>query len=282
MKILITGSKGFIGSNLLDFLSQKGYKVTGFDIKDLDPSFVEKAKQSMINAVLFKHYDLVIHLGANSSTTETNLNKILKQNFEFSKDLFEACEISKTRFQYASSASVYGQEQDFREDSFCKPLSPYAFSKYMFDCYLSLQNYPYQGFRYFNVFGFDSLKGDQASPVSKFLKQAKETGEIKLFEFDEPTYRDFVCVEDVCEMHQRFIERPDVSGVFNIGTGQPVTFNNVAYSIAKRTGATVKLVPFPSELKDQYQYYTCADLTKTREVIGDYKWTSVEEWLKNG
>ena len=169
--VLITGGAGFIGGTLAAYLEHRGFDVTRFDITLGDSGLPDLLGQ-----------DIVIHLGANSSTTETDLKKILEENFEYSKKLYEMCALYEVKFQYASSASVYGAAKSFKEDDFCTPLSPYAFSKYMFDCWLLNQEYPYQGFRYFNVYGQgEGKKGDQASPVSKFIRQAQE-GEITLFE----------------------------------------------------------------------------------------------------
>ena len=181
-RVLITGAGGFIGGNLAAYLSHRNYDVTKFDITLGNSGLPDVMNQ-----------DIVIHLGGNSDTTETNLEKILEQNFEYSVMLYELCELYEIKFQYASSASVYGTSKSFKESDFCKPLSPYAFSKYMFDCWLIHQNYPYQGFRYFNVYGLgEDKKGKQASPVSKFIKQAQRNGEIKIFEKSEKYKRDFV------------------------------------------------------------------------------------------
>jgi ADP-L-glycero-D-manno-heptose 6-epimerase len=282
MDILVTGSEGFIGRNLVKRLTGEGYFVHVFDIKGSPRFSIAGMVVEELERIKSGKYDLVIHLGANSSTTETDLNKILYENFTMSQLFFEACKESDTRFQYASSASVYGLAGTFEEDQFCKPLSPYAFSKYMFDCWIGMQHYPYQGFRYFNVYGGDSEKdkGDQASPIFKFAKQARETGVIKLFEGSENLYRDFVCVEDVCEMHLKFINAPEASGVFNIGTGQFWSFEFVAKEIQKKIKADIEYIPFLDNLIGQYQSWTCADLTKLEEAIGEYKWTTVEEWIE--
>lgn len=141
-RVLVTGSEGFIGKNLCPYLRKRGIEVEEFDIK------TSKKSIPPLNGI-----DAVIHLGANSSTTETDLQKILKENFIFSGTLYQLCEAMGVKFQYASSASVYGTAETFNEDQFCVPLSPYAYSKYMFDCWLLNEKYPYQGFRYFNVYG---------------------------------------------------------------------------------------------------------------------------------
>jgi ADP-L-glycero-D-manno-heptose 6-epimerase len=271
MKILITGHLGFIGKNLYSFLARKGYKVDGYDLATNPDHF-----PAVYN------YDWVIHLGANSNTTEKDLNKILKENFEFSTRLYEQCAKHDVKFQYASSASVYGLDSNFKEDEFCKPANPYAFSKYMFDCFLSLGAKQYQGFRYFNVYGNgEEQKGNQSSPIHKFTKQAYQNKEIKVFKNSQRYLRDFVCVEDVCEMHLKFLKRPDLVGVWNIGTGKPVSFLHVAEIIQKDNNCKITEIDFPEELKNQYQEFTCADLTKLNKDIGSYEWKTVKDWVES-
>ena len=267
-RVLITGAGGFIGGNLAAFLSNRGYDVTKFDISLGDSGYPELINQ-----------DYVIHLGANSSTTETNVKKIVEQNFEYSKKLYEMCQLVDVKFQYASSASVYGLSRSFKESDFCKPVSPYAFSKYMFDCWLMNQNYPYQGFRYFNVYGLgEDKKGDQASPVSKFIKQAQQNAEIKVFDKSGKYKRDFVSIDDVCEIHYRMLES-DASGIFNVGTGQATSFKDVADIIKTHSNCTIKEIPMPQELKGQYQKFTKADNSKLLEIVGDYEWQTVEQYV---
>jgi ADP-L-glycero-D-manno-heptose 6-epimerase len=269
-RVLITGAGGFIGGVLADYLEHRGYDVTRFDI-----TLGNSGMPDLLNQ------DIVIHLGANSSTTETNLQKILEENFEYSVDLYEMCELLEIKFQYASSASVYGTSRSFKESDFCKPLSPYAFSKYMFDCWLMNQNYPYQGFRYFNVYGLgEDKKGDQASPISKFIKQAQGSGEITLFENSEKYKRDFVCVEDVCEIHYKMLQN-SASGIFNIGTANPISFRDVADIVKANSHCTIKEIPMPKELKAQYQKFTKADNSKILDIVGEFEWKSVKEYVED-
>lgn len=267
--VLITGAAGFIGKNLSAFLEHRGFKVTRFD-KILGHSGYPDILDQ----------DIVIHLGANSSTTETNLRKIVYENFEFSKRLYEMCSRIDVKFQYASSASVYGISRKFKETDFCKPLSPYAFSKYMFDCWLLNQDYPYQGFRYFNVYGLgEENKGNQSSPVSTFIQQAQRNGEIKLFENSEKYKRDFVSVDDVCEMHHRMLSE-EVSGVYNVGTSCPISFRDVAEIVKENISCTITEIPMPKELKGQYQKFTKADNSKLMDVCGDYEWQTVQQYIE--
>lgn len=264
-RVLITGSEGFIGKNLCKYLSKRGIEVNGYDIKHGSPL-------PPIHDV-----DAVIHLGANSNTTEKDLQKILQENFIFSGTLYQLCANMGVKFQYASSASVYGQAKTFKEDQFCIPLSPYAYSKYMFDTWLMNENYPYQGFRYFNVYGpHEEHKGDQASPITKFIKQVQEGNEIKVFKNNSS--RDFVHVEDVCEVHYRMLHH-DNCGIFNIGTGTSVTFHEIAEKMAANSGAKVKKINMPAKLKGQYQSFTQADISKLTSVIGEIEWKQVLECI---
>tara|TARA_R110002020_G_scaffold328434_1_gene544402 strand:+ start:1314 stop:2162 length:849 start_codon:yes stop_codon:yes gene_type:complete len=268
-RILVTGAGGFIGGNLCSYLEHRGYEVTRFDINMGGSGIPDVGNQ-----------DAVIHLGANSTTTERDVKKILEQNFEYSVMLYELCEGYDVKFQYASSGSVYGNTKSFKESDFCKPLSPYAFSKYMFDCWLMNQDYPYQGFRYFNVYGLgEDKKGKQASPVSKFIKQAQGSGEIEIFKKSEKHKRDFVCVEDVCEMHLRMLTRKE-SGIFNVGTGTAISFRDVAEIIKANSHCTIKEIPMPKELIGQYQKLTKADNSKLMEIIGEYEWKSVNQYVE--
>tara|TARA_B100000945_G_scaffold103392_1_gene81702 strand:+ start:2405 stop:3247 length:843 start_codon:yes stop_codon:yes gene_type:complete len=268
-RVLITGAGGFIGGNLAAYLSHRNYDVTKFDITLGNSGLPDVMNQ-----------DIVIHLGGNPDTTETNVKKILEQNFEYSVMLYELCELYEIKFQYASSASVYGASKSFKESDFCKPLSPYAFSKYMFDCWLMNQKYPYQGFRYFNVYGLgEDKKGNQASPVSKFIKQALTNGHIEIFENSEKYKRDFVSVDDVCEMHFRML-KSNASGVFNIGTGDPISFRDVADIVKSTSHSIIKEIPMPKKLKGQYQKFTKADNSKILEIIGEYDWKSVKQYVE--
>lgn len=262
-RVLVTGSEGFIGKNLCPYLEKRGIEVVPYDIKfegSLPP----------LNGI-----DAVIHLGANSSTTETDLKKILNENFIFSGTLYQLCANMGVKFQYSSSASVYGTAETFEEDQFCVPLNPYAYSKYMFDSWLLNEDHPYQGFRYFNVYGpHEEHKGDQASPITKFIKQIQEDGEIKVFR--GKASRDFVHVEDVCEVHYRMLHH-DNSGVFNVGTGSSVSFKEIADKMAENSGAKVKQIAMPTKLKGKYQKFTQADITKLTSVIGEMDWKQVLE-----
>lgn len=267
MKILVTGHEGFIGQNMMKYLANQGHEVRGYEWGDTFYS-VERL-------------DCVIHLGAISSTTERNIEKVLEQNLDFSIMLLNQCEKYNVKFQYASSASVYGPNENFEEYSPLYPQSPYAWSKYLFDRYVRENkfNITVQGFRYFNVYGKgEDHKGEQASPVTKFTKQAKETKKINLFEKSENYYRDFVCVDDVCKIHEAFFDIKE-SGIWNVGTGIAHSFKEIAEAIAEKENAQIIEIPMPADLKNQYQKYTCADLTKLNQLV-NIDWTNIIDWIK--
>lgn len=256
MKILITGHKGFIGQNFAKHLTD--HDLVFYDWLDTLPNI--------------QGLDLVIHLGAITSTTENDINKLMVQNYEFSCWLFEQCGKFSVNLQYASSASVYGLSDKFCESQNPDPKSPYAWSKYLFERYVKTNCYKYpeitvQGFRYFNVYGpHEEHKGDQASPYHKFKTQATSTGTIMLFENSEHYKRDFVPVERVIDIHRKFFNLRK-TGLWNLGTGHAKSFQEVAVAIAKETNAVIKYIPMPDNLKGQYQAYTCADLTLLNNTL---------------
>lgn len=271
MKILVTGHKGFIGSHLVTRLEELGHEVDGWDW-DTDHW------QPWPNV---KQYDWVIHEGAISSTTERDLDKLFKQNVEFSKYILSECMHWNVNLQWASSASVYGEQKVFVEDGNVLPVAPYSWTKYLFERKTQsvFTNITIQGFRYFNVYGGNEHhKGDQASVFHKFPIQAKETGKITLFKGSQNYKRDFVSVDDVVETHIQMMDNP-VSGIYNVGTGTAVSFDQVGKEIANKLNVPVEYIPMPSNLKLHYQKYTQADMTKTNSVV-DINWTTPTEWIE--
>lgn len=254
MKILITGNKGFIGQNMYHAFNGI-HDIMTYDWGDPIPNFKDR--------------DLVIHLGAITSTTETDVDKVLDQNYDFSRWLINACQEFKIDFQYASSASVYGKGSEFKEDSPLDPRTPYAWSKLLFERYVEKMKDRWtikvQGFRYFNVYGpYEDHKGDQASPYHKFDQQAVETGVIKLFKGSENFKRDFIHVDEIIDIHRIFMD-VDESGVWNAGTGKVKSFFDVAREISHKRNAKIQQIPMPDSLKHSYQEYTCADVTELRK-----------------
>jgi ADP-L-glycero-D-manno-heptose 6-epimerase len=272
MKILVTGYKGFIGSHVYDYLVEEGHDVAGYD---WDESY------GCLPYV--RDLDWVIHLGAISSTTETDVSKVFAHNYDFSIKLYNECCAYGVNMQYASSASVYGDLKSFSEDSDCRPLNAYAWSKYMFDrCVHAIDvcnKITCQGFRYFNVYGTnEEHKGDQASVFTKFKNQAVQDGKIKLFENSENYKRDFVCVDDIVQVHKQMLWKKD-RGVFNVGSGTATSFQKVADLCSKQLGVPIEYIPMPDNLKNQYQEYTKADISKLNNIV-DLKWTTPKQWIE--
>ena len=260
--IILTRAHGFIGTNFWRFLELQG--------KDLFR--VEKENHLNFRAT-FKNWDkveLIIHQGAISSTVETNLKSIFSNNIDFSQWLFEKAIKYDIPVKYASSASVYGNEQGI-----INPLNYYALSKATVDYWVKDNMHRFshiQGFRYFNVYGeFERIKGDQASPVTKFTKEILDTGKLKLFEGSDKFFRDFICVDDIIDI---VLNNEKGSGIYDLGTSNPVSFQHVAECVAEKYDGEIEYVPFPDHLKGKYQTYTCA-----KKEWGDYKFMTVQEYL---
>ncbi len=274
MKILVTGHKGFIGSHMAQYLVHKGHEVEGFD-------YVE----NVVPAV--DQYDWVIHLGAISDTTERDVAKVWKHNYEFTLRLMQVCDHYSTNIQLASTAAVYGNtvKDMYTEEDPVYPMTPYAWSKYLIDKFLidngiDQFNGLVQSYRYFNVYGpGEGHKGDQMSMVSKFQRQASENGVIKLFKNSDQYKRDIVCVYDLVRIQEEMLHQ-DKSGLFNLGTSKAVDIESVAKQVAEKTGAKIKYIDMPDHLKNQYQEYTCADNSKLHNTIPIRHWITLEEYLK--
>lgn len=261
--ILVTGHRGFIGQHLVKHL-EKNFKVQTYDLGDPEPKLAG--------------LDWCIHLGAITSTTETNIPLVLEQNYDFSCKLLDRCLTHGVNFQFASSASVYGPSAtSFNEESSVDPKTVYAWSKYLFERY-AVKNFRraagiqkrIQIFRYFNVFGptGEEHKGNQASPFYKFKQQAIENKTIKLFKNSEQYFRDFVPVNLVTKYHEEFFSVP-VSGIWNIGSGKVMSFQQIAEDTAQQYNANIQYVDMPAELRAQYQSYTCADITKLKQTLDE-------------
>ena len=260
MKILVTGNRGFIGQHLVNSLRSDLHDVLTYEWGE--PKFVLTGVEK------------VCHIGAISATTERDVEKVMRQNYDFSCDLLDRCMHAGIDFQYSSSASVYGLLTEFTESSPVDPRTPYAWSKYMFERYAEkmarFSPINIQGFRYFNVYGpeGEEHKGTQASPFQQFRAQAVATGEIRLFEHSDQYLRDFVSVKQVVDTHKQFFNVKE-SGVWNVGTGQPRSFRSVAEQVAQEYSAKIVDIAMPDVLKSSYQSYTCADMTKTINTLKD-------------
>jgi ADP-L-glycero-D-manno-heptose 6-epimerase len=252
MKILVTGYKGFIAPHIINALHD--HEVDVYEWGEL------------FHGVF--GYDWVIHIGAISSTTERNVDKVLLQNYEFSKRLFDECKTFGVNLQFASSASVYGLEKDFSESSSVDPRNVYAWSKYLFERYATLNQGGniVQIFRYFNVYGpGEDHKGSQASPFNQFERQYRETGKVKVFYNSDQYRRDFIHVDRIAELHRKFLDIPE-SGLWNFGTGKTQSFLDVAKTFTDN----IEYIDMPDNLKCSYQTYTCSDTRKLDRTLSQY------------
>ncbi|NRD72063.1 ADP-glyceromanno-heptose 6-epimerase [Shewanella sp. VB17] len=309
--IVVTGAAGFIGSNLVKALNNMGRHdiIAVDDLSDgtqmfnlADCEIVDYLdKDDFLTKISTGEFDgkleVIFHQGACSSTTEWDGKFMMKNNYEYSKILFHYCQDNHSQFIYASSASVYGGSDTFIEQrEFEKPLNAYAYSKFLFDQYIRQQKLTTQvaGLRYFNVYGpREQHKGAMASVAFHFNNQIKVNDVCRLFEGVEgyengQQLRDFVYVEDVVKVNLWLWKNAQISGVYNCGTGQAQSFNDVATAVINYHGkGKIEYIPFPDKLKGAYQHYTQADLTQLRAVGYDQTFKTVEQavpeylnWLK--
>ena len=288
--IIVTGGAGFIGSNLVRALNDRGRS----DVIVVDNLERGEKSLNLADCIIADYYDkddfihriernqdfgaveAVLHQGACTATTEWNGRYMMRTNFNHSRALFHWCQERRVPFIYASSAAVYGRGRDFREIPECEhPLNVYGYSKLAFDQYLRrfLGRLEAQavGLRYFNVYGpREQHKGEMASVVYHFSRQLRETGKVRLFEGcdgygDGEQERDFVDVRDCVALNLWLLDHPEVSGIYNCGTGTARTFNDMARAVIDWHGrGEIEYVPFPQNLVGRYQSYTQANLDELR------------------
>jgi ADP-L-glycero-D-manno-heptose 6-epimerase len=292
MRIIVTGGAGFIGSAIVWQLNQFGYDdiliVDRMDDSDKWKNLVPLTFEDIIDADdfrkdldLYEDADVLIHMGACSSTTERDSRYMLKNNYQYSVDLVNFAIEYDMRFIYASSAATYGDGSAGMKDGTDKleklrPLNVYGYSKHLFDRYAERNDLfdRIVGLKYFNVFGpNEDHKGEMRSLVNKAYDQIRETGKLQLFKSADPKYkdgefgRDFVYIKDAVTMTLHFLET-DASGLFNVGSGQMQTWNALADAIfrAMEIPSNVEFIDMPEHLRDRYQYRTEADISRIRRT----------------
>ena len=277
---LVTGAKGFIGSHLVEKLDANVARCDPADPMLIQPKLCTR----YLNMASWD-IECAFHLGAISSTAETDISKLTESNIFYSCQLLDFCIERSVPFVYASSASVYGLATNgFKEDGPLAPLNYYAISKTAFDMYAlqKMKDNPTAkivGLRYFNVYGKNEThKGNMASPVHKFIRQAHESGTIKIFEGSEKFVRDFVHVDDVVDI--TIAAKDFESGIYNVGTAEARSFVDVARIIADLTDANIVEIPFPDYLEGKYQEYTCSDNAKINSTGYTANRISLEEGVK--
>ena len=304
--IIVTGGARFIGSNLVRTLVERGRDVVVVDdltdghkfanIADLNIADYFDKDDFVDRLTLDRKFaggiTAILHQGACSETTEWDGRFMMQNNYSYSQKLLHHCLEHKTQFIYASSAAVYGGSKEFVEDPlFENPLNVYGYSKIQFDRYVRrvAANSESQvvGLRYFNVYGpHEQHKGSMASVAFHFNNQIREEGEAKLFSGtggygDGEQVRDFVYIDDICDVNLWFLDNPGSSGIFNAGTGRAQSFNDIANAVIKWHGkGKIRYVPFPDHLKGAYQSFTQADLGELRRSGCDVKFRAVEDGVK--
>jgi ADP-L-glycero-D-manno-heptose 6-epimerase len=301
---IVTGGAGFIGSNIVKALNQRGINeiivvddlsdgtkfvnIADCEIADyLDKDdFLEQVKN---RSAFAGPITAIFHEGACSSTTEWDGRFVMQNNYEYSKHLLHYCLEQGAQYLYASSASVYGGGSVFVEDRANEaPLNMYGYSKFQFDQYvrrlLPKANNQIAGFRYFNVYGPREQHKETMSSVAFHLNTQIHKGENpKLFEGTDGygnggQQRDFIYIDDVVDVNLWFLDNPQASGIFNVGTGRAQSFREVAEAVIKYHGkGEIEYIPFPDHLKGRYQSFTQADISKLREAGYDKPFKTVEE-----
>ncbi len=307
MHIVVTGAAGFIGSNLVRALNDRGIgDIIAVDDLSQGDKFANLAdcaiadyfdKDEFVGLLESGKFDgrvrAVMHQGACSDTTETDGKFMMAVNYRYSIAMLDFCQRQQVPLIYASSAAVYGANAQCRESGECElPLNVYGYSKLQFDRYVrnrwEARTAQLVGLRYFNVYGpREAHKGRMASVAWHFFNQYRSGGKVRLFEGSHgyangDQRRDFVSVEDCVKVNLHFLDHPEISGIYNVGTGRAQPFNDVAVAVVNtvrrtrgeaqanldelvRAGA-IEYIPFPEDLKGKYQAFTQADLAALRNA----------------
>lgn len=322
--IIVTGGAGFIGSAVVHRLNELGRE----DIlvvdhlgasekwKNLAPlRFMDYLEKDVfLNAITHERLDgeidAIIHLGACSSTTEQDATYLVRNNFDYSKQLASYALRREIRFVYASSAATYGDGSGGFSDNeaglpLLRPLTMYGYSKHLFDLWALRAGIldRIAGLKYFNVFGPNEYhKGEMRSLILKAYEQIHSTGYVKLFRSYRPEYadgeqvRDFLYVKDAADMTVHFVNTPTANGIFNIGSGMATSWNSLAAAIFAALDMPVRIeyIDMPDQIRPKYQYFTCADITKLRgcgyaeavtplgEAVADYAGNYLDDGKRLG
>jgi ADP-L-glycero-D-manno-heptose 6-epimerase len=305
--ILLTGGAGFIGSCLLKKLNDEGRS----DIIIVDrlgssgkwKNLIGKKYESFIHKDQFLKFlhedslpdlDLILHIGACTDTTEQDADYLFENNLNYSVDLAEYAIEYDIRFVYASSAATYGLgDSGYSDNNYneLRPLNPYGYSKHQFDLWVIQNGYDkeFTGLKFFNVFGPNEYhKGEMSSMIYKAFKQIKTTGKVNLFKSNSPDYsdgeqkRDFIYVKDVVNIIMQITDNNDIFGIFNLGSGKPHSWNNLMKNVfdSMNLPLNINYIEIPESLKNQYQNYTCADMSKLSEKLF-MKFTDFDESIKD-
>ena len=314
--IIVTGAAGFIGSQLVGWLNQEGFNDIVL-VDDFMDQLKGKKKQhnyincnynSLVDRNKFPQWlkenenqvQFIFHLGARTDTTEMNVELLNELNLNYSKEIWNLCVEFGLALVYASSAATYGNGSNGYLDSHdvvnnLQPLNPYGDSKNEFDKWaLQQESKPYfwAGLKFFNVFGpGESHKNRMASVVLHTFRQVSETGKMQLFRSHNPNYkdgeqsRDFVYVKDVCRVcfHMMINRLNTPSGLYNLGSGKARSFLDLVNATFHSMGVdpNVEFIDTPEDIRDNYQYFTEADLTKLQNAGYTQEFTSLEDGIND-
>lgn len=307
--IIVTGGAGFIGSCVVRSLNEAGRSdiVIVDNISETDKwmnmrnkkyiKYVHKSK-FLEELPTYENVEAIVHMGAQSSTTERDFDYLWENNFEYTKALWNYCAEKHISFIYASSAATYGDGSlgfnDRMDIDQLLPLNGYGYSKQLFDQWVKHQAkiFPaqYCGLKFFNVYGPNEyFKGSMASMVFHGFNQIKETGKVKLFKSCNPNYkdggqlRDFVYVKDICKVIMWLLVNKHVSGLFNVGTGRAQSFAELAEATfhALDLEPNIEYIDMPEKLRGKYQYYTKAEMSKLYDAGYPYHFADVENGVRD-
>jgi ADP-L-glycero-D-manno-heptose 6-epimerase len=307
--IIVTGGAGFIGSCIVRTLNNAGREdiIIVDNIAKTDKwmnmrnkkyiKYVHKSK-FLEELPTYENVEAIIHMGAQSATTERNFDYLWENNLEYTKALWNYCAEKQISFIYASSAATYGNGvlgfDDNMDIDQLLPLNGYGYSKQLFDQWVKHQakTFPaqYVGLKFFNVYGPNEyFKADMASMIFHGFRQIQETGKVKLFKSCNPNYadggqlRDFVYVKDICSVIKWLLQHQNVNGLFNVGTGRAQSFAELAEATFHAIGLKpqIEYIDMPEKLRNKYQYYTKAEISKLYNAGYHNRFVNLEEGARD-
>jgi ADP-L-glycero-D-manno-heptose 6-epimerase len=313
--ILVTGGAGFIGSNIVGDLAEAGFRVVVCDLLKSGDKWRNIATVPLHDLVrpdnLFAwlgrcsdRVAAVVHMAAIASTTETDIDQFVANNIRLTLDLWAWCAANQKRFIYASSAATYGDgSQGFSDDqspaalAALRPLNAYGWSKHVVDRRIvddvvcgRPRPPQWAGLKFFNVYGLnEGHKAEMQSLVGKFYPVVKAGGAVQLFKSHNASYRDggqlrdFVYITDCVAVVKWLLRNPRVNGLFNVGTGAARSFLDLVNAVGAAVGQTpdIRFIETPANLRDKYQYFTQADITKLRAAGFDQPFHSLEDGVRD-